>query len=573
MPLTVTSREGAPAARVTLRAGFAALALELQEAAGDLANSDVRSRLVDAIQDAHAGSGQYAYYLDHFGDSSDGDVAFNCGGHTYMCPYEISGGATGTAAKANLDMESKRKVIPRTTYDEVSDDDDADGYASMSEAWRTAAVYSDVPLYERFVSKKERDAADEGDFAGKGKSFPILKPADVMAAVHSMGRAGSGNYGPAALKANIIRIAKKKGWTQYLPKAWQGDGGKEAARPATGAAGLRLVEGAAAQWCAPIALAEAARSTYPVKIISPGTGTMAHYPQEVLERDGPKVIKAGTLMYWNHATDAEEAARPEGDLDRLAAILTKDAVWQANGPKGPGLYSEAKVMADYATKVEERAPFIGLSIRGGGKGSGRTVNGKPELASLDYVESVDYVTRAGRGGMALAEAARGAGLLDAGTPANSDGEVTGMTDAEKQQLKEALGLSQTLLEKERRREAIAEGAKYLQGISLPSAMKELTMENVLREALPIKDNQLDVAKLREAIDREAKRVGAAYGQATGLGTVYGMGGTAQAVDPATIAAREAAEKVQAATYEQAWDELMPGVPKTAVQAAMKGRAA
>ena len=148
-----------------------------------------------------------------------------------------------------------------------------------------------------------------------------------------------------------------------------------------------------------------------------------------------------------------------------------------------------------------------------------------------------------------------------------------MTDAEKQQLKEALGLSQTLLEKERRREAIAEGAKYLQGISLPAAMKELTMENVLREALPIKDNQLDVAKLREAIDREAKRVGAAYGQATGLGTVYGMGGTAQAVDPATIAAREAAEKVQAATYEQAWDELMPGVPKTAVQAAMKGRAA
>jgi hypothetical protein len=78
----------------------------------------------------------------------------------------------------------------------------------MQEAWLRDLVYAGaIPLYERFVSKAERDKMDEGDFAGKGKSFPINKPADVMAAVHSMGRAGTGNYGPAALKANIIRIA------------------------------------------------------------------------------------------------------------------------------------------------------------------------------------------------------------------------------------------------------------------------------------------------------------------------------------------------------------------------------
>ena len=85
------------------------------------------------------------------------------------------------------------------------------------------AIYTrgGIPLVERFVSKAERDTMDEGDFAGKGKSFPIAKPGDIMAAVHSMGRAGSGNYGPAALKARIIAIAKKKGWTKYLPKAWR----------------------------------------------------------------------------------------------------------------------------------------------------------------------------------------------------------------------------------------------------------------------------------------------------------------------------------------------------------------
>ena len=38
-----------------------------------------------------------------------------------------------------------------------------------------------------------------------------------------MGRAGSANYGVAQLKANIIRIAKSKGWKSELPKSWRGD--------------------------------------------------------------------------------------------------------------------------------------------------------------------------------------------------------------------------------------------------------------------------------------------------------------------------------------------------------------
>jgi hypothetical protein len=55
-------------------------------------------------------------------------------------------------------------------------------------------------------------------------------------------------------------------------------------------------------------------------------------------------------MFWNHPTQAEESARPEGNLDQLAAIITSPARYEANGVKGPGLYAEAKVMAaDNAT--------------------------------------------------------------------------------------------------------------------------------------------------------------------------------------------------------------------------------
>ena len=65
----------------------------------------------------------------------------------------------------------------------------------------------------------------------------------MAAAVHAMGRAGSGNYGMAQLKANIVRIAKAKGWTSELPKAWRGDApATESAPPAP--ATVKLVESA-----------------------------------------------------------------------------------------------------------------------------------------------------------------------------------------------------------------------------------------------------------------------------------------------------------------------------------------
>ena len=403
-----------------LRNGFMALAVKLQEAAGDLSSNDVARRLGDAVAAAHKGSGTWAYYIDHFGDPDGGDVVYSCNGTVRRAPYSVAGGdADGEAQKYAIDTDEAQDVYPRTIYEVQPDEDDH--YSRMEEAFRSKQFYTGLPLYERFISQKERDAADASDFAGKGKSYPILSPADVSAAAHALGRAGSSNLSVETIKKNIIAIAKRKGWTKYLPKAWQ-DGGSD-----SGAGGadtkakegadkisqskLILVESAGPAVLEDIFVSESARTNYPVKLISPGTGTMAHYPADVLERDGPKVFKAGTLMFWNHPTRAEEAARPEGDLDNLAAILTKDAWYDANGKKGPGLYSEAKVMADYAQKVEDRAPFIGLSIRAGGKGSGRVVNGKPELASIDHAESVDYVTKAGRGGMALVEAARGAGLL------------------------------------------------------------------------------------------------------------------------------------------------------------------
>lgn len=78
----------------------------------------------------------------------------------------------------------------------------------------------DAPVEKRDIPKEERESADEGDFAGPHKSFPILKPADVMAAVRSMGRAGDKGSIPG-IKRRIISIARRKGFTAQLPKEWR----------------------------------------------------------------------------------------------------------------------------------------------------------------------------------------------------------------------------------------------------------------------------------------------------------------------------------------------------------------
>src|ERR1700735_2676506 len=201
---------------MVLRAPYVSIAVKLQEAA-DMMHSDVRARLSDAVNDMHRGTGKWGDYVDHNGDGESGDVIYQSAGDLRKAPYEIQ--KQGGKAVANIDDENSTNVVPRTTYEEEADDDDS--YASMMEA--QLYTKGEKPLVERFISKGERDNADGDSFAGKGKSFPLLKPGDVMAAVHAMGRAGSGNYGMAQLKANIIRIAKKKGWASSLPKAWQGD--------------------------------------------------------------------------------------------------------------------------------------------------------------------------------------------------------------------------------------------------------------------------------------------------------------------------------------------------------------
>lgn len=68
------------------------------------------------------------------------------------------------------------------------------------------------------LSTKERAALKDSDFGDPDrKLFPIMDQSDVDAAAHLIGKAQN----PAAVKAKIIAICKRKGFT--IPAAWQTD--------------------------------------------------------------------------------------------------------------------------------------------------------------------------------------------------------------------------------------------------------------------------------------------------------------------------------------------------------------
>ena len=490
----------------------------LAEAVSDpLSHNDVRKALGDQLNDSHPND--WTCVQDVFGDDQSGDVVYQHGGQLFKAPYSL--GTTNGKRTAEIDEDSKVNVVPHTSYEEEADDDDS--YASMEAERKQQNLYKSLPTYERFIAKAERDAADSSDFAGKGKSFPILKPGDVMAAVRSMGRAGSDNVGTGTLKANIIKIAKRKGWTKYLPKAWQGgtessksnDNGttSEALRNAKGE--LVLVEAAAT--LDTIKLIES-KADYEIKLIAPGKGSSAFYPKEVLQRDGPKVFKAGTHVYLNHPTAAEEAQRPEGDVKNLAGVLTTDAAYTESHAKGPGLYARMKVFADHAQTVEAKAPHVGMSIRASGKAeSKQTKDGLPVLTELTSAESVDVVTRAGAGGMILSESAASAANL----------EVENMTAADVQKLVEAGVRKATLPDTARK-----EGARLLEGVNLPDKTKLRVIEAAVK-TLDL-EKPLDLEAFGKVIATEAKAEAQYLAEITGSGRVLGMGAA-----PVQIDAKEA----------------------------------
>ncbi len=144
-----------------------------------------------------------------------------------------------------------------------------------------------------------------------------------------------------------------------------------------------------------------------LQLITPGQGSSGFYPAATLQEAGrAKVFAKDCPQYLDHPTESERFDRPERSVRDLVGVLTEDARWT-----GSALVAEVQVFGPYRELLAEMAPHVGVSIRAQGQVEAR--EGVNTVTELVAAESVDYVTRAGRGGrvLQLLESARDAGRL------------------------------------------------------------------------------------------------------------------------------------------------------------------
>ena len=278
-------------------------------------------------------------------------------------------------------------------------------------------------------------------------------------------------------------------------------------------------------------LSEAATAN--LKLISPGWGSSGYYSPSLLKSAAPKFTK-GTKMFWNHQTQAEEASRPEGNLDHLAGELLEDATWNESGPTGPGVYAKAKVFDRFKKPVKDMAEHIGVSIRAKGTAKAGEAEGRkgPVIESIAAVKSVDYVTVPGRGGEIL-NLFEAAGRGPATEPTQQEQEmneaqIKALMEAELNPLRAELAASKTEATRLRETLALRDAQPFvtrkLATIDLPAATKQRLTESLPARAT-LKDGALDeaafTAVIEAAVAEESnylKSVGFGGGRIVGMGS-------------------------------------------------------
>ena len=268
-------------------------------------------------------------------------------------------------------------------------------------------------------------------------------------------------------------------------------------------------------------LSEASRM---LKLITPGWGSSAFYSEDVLKRDGPKVFTKGTHNYIDHLTEAEEKAKPEGFVSRLASVLTEDATWKDDYKgHGPGLYAKAKISKDFGAFLNTFGNDIGVSIRARGNTVLGEVNGrKGRIAeSITSAKSVDYVTVPGAGGkiLDLYESSKNGQLKE-------NGEKS-MPDEKEKPIVDANAALQESLNKMNARFIRSEATSYVGRVLLPLKVKESVKARISDVALrniPMNESgDIDIVKfdavIKEAVDSETAYLNSVgvFGKITGFG--------------------------------------------------------
>ena len=138
-----------------------------------------------------------------------------------------------------------------------------------------------------------------------------------------------------------------------------------------------------------------------VRLIDAGQGSSGYYPASTLQAAAESgVFGRGLHLYADHPGEAERLDRPERSIRDIAGVLTEDARYDDDSQ---ALVAEARVFGAWAPVIAEMHDVIGLSIRAAAEVSDGEHDGAPTtiVDRITEAASVDFVTRAGRGGRVL----------------------------------------------------------------------------------------------------------------------------------------------------------------------------
>lgn len=315
-------------------------------------------------------------------------------------------------------------------------------------------------------------------------------------------------------------------------------------------------------------------------------GSTGFYSADMLRRDGPIAFPAGTKMYIDHDTPAEEATRPEGSIERLAATFETAANFEDDPKHGSGLYARIRVRDALRVDLDNISQWIGTSIRAPGKariGEAQGIKG-PIITQLlpSPLNRVDFVTVPGAGGKVLPlfeSMRRRVSLADndkiADNNSNHSKGDQEMTNEELQAaiaagIREAITPLQTEVARLREAAVLQDAEKvvrqHVSGIAgLPRVMVDRVVPMIVREAtVDQATGKLDAAALIKRAD-EIVRGEASYYSALGGARIVGLGESNAGDQPA--AETEADFETEVAETFARW-----GLSESAAKVAARGRA-
>lgn len=276
-----------------------------------------------------------------------------------------------------------------------------------------------------------------------------------------------------------------------------------------------------------------------VTIITPGKGSSGEYPPETIKKLAESPIWDSPVhMYMNHATGSERASRPEGDIRELAGVIDGRPVVDDSG----ALVGRARIFPEYRDFIRERAPYIGVSINA----SGIIAPGKDRvIQEITQVDSVDFVTKPGRGGKitAVLESSR-----EVGGMANSIVEADGVPvakpapapvqDAPKAESPEVTELKKQVEDLKAERDELKAKVEELEAESAKKDAEAVVAEafrNVdapmIRKMLVESAASLSKAEVETRVHESLREVLAAK---SATSPVYGMGAHVQESRSATV---------------------------------------